>query len=416
MNDLDHIRAFRADIAEDDAAEQAAREIVRWRLRTHAMNPPRLRRTLRKLAPLGLIAAVLSLGGILTAVFIQTPKNTTREPAAVAQPAQVIIVRRGEVPVLTKIVSISPERARLARSILNRLGPYNHITRLNIGPARAITAHLDPTLTGRQRAEAGWTAHLVLEDLSRALIASGWQPSTYGVAGDYSLNAKPTPRAPTIVTDPAKLVKDLTTRATAGDFALREVVVVPVDGGAVRVTLQLREDQLLDETAHDWLSALLTPTLRAGGKRVCVITEAADGRVVDLLCNGWAPGGDLATPPDPDSAVPSYWDGPTRLDSTITTTDFTQGGKQLTRSEHIDCTTTPPSGSVSDPAGLCDRVLKDRWTLFTPIGETICSPSIGGPSVTLKGSLGGHSVTTTYDGCYGAIAARWIRVLDNPGG
>lgn len=414
MNALDRIRRFRSDIVDNDEVASTARDAVQRRLRAQVQSPRK--RWYTSLSSAGLSAAVLTLGGILVAVFVATPKDTNDPPAAVAPPATISIVQRDEVPVNTKIMTISPERARLARSILGRLGPYNKIARLDIGPARAITAHLDAGLTGRRRAEAGWAAHLVLEDLSRALIAAGWQPSTYGIADDYSLNAKPTPPAPTMFTDPAALARDLQSRATTGGFALREVVVLPVDGGAVRVTVQLREDQLLDPTAHDWFSTIITPDLSNHADRVCLVTEAPDGRVADLLCNGWNPTGDLATSPAPDTAIPTFWNGATRLDIVVTTTDFSKGGKQSTRSENLDCTTSPPSGSISDPPGLCARVVRDRWGLFAPIGQVTCSSPLGTPAVSVAGTLGGHAVDLTYTGCYGAVASRWIRALDNPKG
>jgi hypothetical protein len=272
--------------------------------------------------------------------------------------------------------------------------------------------------------EGYWQSELVSPCLAAALDAAGSHLRRLAFLDargraqiTYSVEWWPQPILPS-PDEPSALEERVRARAEDAGLELRTLDVLPFTSAAVRVVLRLREDQLFDETAHRWQSTLFPAD--DASHPFFLIVDAPDGTPVyygsgiETVGGGGTyasrPGGDTGeVVPLAGEPIPASLSGPTKLRVVVTT--------GLDQEEHrFELACQPEPTGVPDAASVCERILRERWALFVPGSEGVCSVPAGSHAVVIIGTVGGKPVDIGYDACYGATVERWEALLGMPSG
>jgi hypothetical protein len=223
---------------------------------------------------------------------------------------------------------------------------------------------------------------------------------------------------------------DMPPRLTAGPVGLGRALAEALGtDGVVVCTLVAGDNWLAQQTdaaARDAARGfapygpqilLAGPALAAGryGLACGKIAEAARAVLgIETVGGGGTyasrPGGDTGeVVPLAGEPIPASLSGPTKLRVVVTT--------GLDQEEHrFELACQPEPTGVPDAASVCERILRERWALFVPGSEGVCSVPAGSHAVVIIGTVGGKPVDIGYDACYGATVERWEALLGMPSG
>ncbi len=322
-------------------------------------------------------------------------------------------------------VAPTPVEVRAAAEVERRMGPragaHVEFARLRVR-GRVLRIALvvrdgDQRPWGVRGTEARWRASLGAADLLRRLRAAGSRTTSvrldaagWGVGVVLGEGGRAVGDAPVL---PSTAIRaEVRRRAAARGLVVRRLQPVPLDGGALRLVVRLRERQLLDAAAHDWSG--LVPDAEYGGYPSSLVeVQAPDGAAVFYSASeagggagGTAFGGDTwrrAVPVGP-RRVPA---GETDVRVTLFLPSSSGVGGRTYRAR-IDCANTPTRVAER----RCDRLVRDRWALLVPqpTGAACDGGELGG-SVRVVGTFAGRPVDRRYDGCYGGTVQRWAAAL-----
>ncbi len=302
------------------------------------------------------------------------------------------------------IIGATPAELAATRAALARLGPDGPVRRVEFGHqarGRSISAAYSAGPAGDLRNY--WLAQLVLDDLGSALSARGenitWVELSGPDGGGTAFQvATSKPRSLKAL---KKLARQIAVRARRERQPVTEIVAYPVAGGAVRVVIQLSQEEYLRGTNARWLDVVSDRFDRDAGYSADVRVLGPGGvRAAEGASFGSTGGAFGYGPERPGTAAPI--DGPVSLHVTVHRTlpekrDFTFA---------IDCAQETPT---------CVG-FRRNWTLLVPpvVSGSACFGPFGRDSITVSGSVAGIPVERSYDACYGGVIARWEQLLGVP--
>ena len=305
-----------------------------------------------------------------------------------------------------------------------RAGAHVEFARLRV--RRSVTLRIalvvrdgDQRPWGVRGTEARWRASLGAADLLRRLRAAGSRTTSVrldaagwgvGVVARRRWSRGRRPARPAVDAPSAR-------RCGAGPrrrgLVVRRLQAVPLDGGALRLVVRLRERQLLDAAARDW--AGLVPDAEYGGYPSSLVeVQAPDGAAVFYSASE-ASGGAGGTAFGGDTWRRGVPVGPRRVPAGETDVRVTlflpsaSGVGGRTYRARIDCADTPTRVAER----RCDRLVRDRWALLVPqpTGAACDGGEHGGSVRGRRAPSPGDPSMRRYDGCYGGTVQRWAAAL-----
>ncbi|MEZ5101855.1 MAG: hypothetical protein R3C15_19065 [Thermoleophilia bacterium] len=327
------------------------------------------------------------------------------------------------------VVGARPAEQAAVDATLRRFGAMGAVeisfateTRQGVGRGRVVGVRCTPGRTVWTTIARRWNASVLAGEIARRLRDAGVRVVGLGPAnapcGAYAV-ARSSPSAPfasdpPAFPSPAALRARMIERAAAAGLRLRKVEARGIDGAAVHVLVRLREEQLLDRSAHGWISTLI-PEIDdddpGNAYSALLAVESPDGRrlyayAYEVTANAGnvGPFGGIAEAPAARPAIPALYAGATRLE--ITYRSF-RPGYERTSQGVLDC---------ADPAraGACDRVLRHRWEYLVPVPTDNQCTGIDGDVVSIVGTFGGIPVEARYGECSSRPLDLWRHLVDEP--